>query len=248
MKKLFYIFLFFTQLICAKTPFEKGNEFYTQEKYQDAVDSYESVLKNGQESAELYFNLGNAYYKLNKIAPAIYNYEKALLLSPNNKEIKNNLEFARKMTIDDIKPIPKTGFSKLLNNITGFLHYDAWARRAVFFSSLFLFLFVGYYFTGKTMLKRIFFGGMAVSLLLMILCVGAGFFVKSQFEKERPAIIFSESVEIKSEPNDRAETTFNLHEGTKVYILENLNNWVRIQLADEKEGWMKAQNIKELKL
>jgi tetratricopeptide (TPR) repeat protein len=64
-------------------------------KYEQAIDAYGSVLKTNQHSSELYFNLGNCYYKLNKVAP-IYSYEKALVLSPNDKEVLNNLKFAQK--------------------------------------------------------------------------------------------------------------------------------------------------------
>ena len=102
------------QISLAQTAFEKGNQYYAKENYQAAISSFESVVNSGKQSAELFFNLGNCYYKLHKVAPAIYNYEKALLLSPNDIEIKTNLEFARKMAIDDIKVIPKVGFSKLI--------------------------------------------------------------------------------------------------------------------------------------
>jgi tetratricopeptide (TPR) repeat protein len=66
-----------------------------------------SVLKTNQHSSELYFNLGNCYYKLNKVAPAIYSYEKVSAES-NDKEILNNLKFAQKRTIDEVKVIPKS--------------------------------------------------------------------------------------------------------------------------------------------
>ena len=106
MKKILILLLFVSQVFWAQTAFDQGNKFYEKENYQAAISSYESVANSGKQSAELYFNLGNCYYKLHKVAPAIYNYEKALLLSPNDTEIKTNLEFARKMTIDDIKVIP----------------------------------------------------------------------------------------------------------------------------------------------
>jgi SH3-like domain-containing protein len=38
-----------------------------------------------------------------------------------------------------------------------------------------------------------------------------------------------------------------LHEGTKVYVLETIENWKKIQLSDETEGWVQKEAIKELK-
>lgn len=102
MKNILYIFLLITQTFWAQTAFDKGNNLYQKGNYQEAINVYESVLKSGQQSAELYFNLGNCFYKLNKVAPAIFNFEKALLLKPNDAEIQNNLDFAQKMTIDEV--------------------------------------------------------------------------------------------------------------------------------------------------
>lgn len=248
MKKLLNIFsLLFIAQCWAQASFDKGNEYYRAGKYDEAVKSYEGILNGKQESAEVYFNLGNAYYKLNKVAPAIYNYEKALLIDPNNKATAVNLTFAQKMVIDNIEAVPQAGFSKVLNNFTGAYHYDTWAWMAVGFSMGFLLLFIGYYFAGTTLLKRIFFTLMMLALLSIIVSALSASFVKSATAGERPAIIFSEVVSVKSEPLQSSQDAFILHEGTKVYVTEVLDNWKKIKLADEGEGWIEKSAIKELK-
>ena len=76
MKNIVYLFLLITQVFFAQSSFEKGNRLYQDNKFEEAAQEYENVLKENKEhSAELYFNLGNCYYKLNKVAPSIYNYE-----------------------------------------------------------------------------------------------------------------------------------------------------------------------------
>ena len=105
MKNLLYIIVLTTQVFFAQNGFENGNALYQKGKYQEAITAYESVFRTKKQSAELYFNIGNCYYKLNKVAPAIYNYEKALLLNPTDAEIQNNLKFAQKLQIDDIKTV-----------------------------------------------------------------------------------------------------------------------------------------------
>lgn len=52
---------------------------------------------------------------------------------------------------------------------------------------------------------------------------------------------------LKQNLKNSAENTFELHEGTKVYVKEELDNWKRIQLTDKTEGWIKKDAIKELK-
>ncbi|WP_395048503.1 tetratricopeptide repeat protein [Flavobacterium sp.] len=247
MKKIIFILLLTTQILFAQSGFDKGNYLYQKGRYEQAISEYESVLSAKQHSSELYFNLGNCYYKLNKVAPAIYNYEKALVLSPDDAEIKNNLKFAQKMTIDEVKDVPKVGFSKMVHNLTSTFHYNTWAWISVGFSTLFLLFFIGYYFSQIALSKRIFFFGMFALIFLLLISVSAAISEKNDFENERPAIIFEEMVLVKSEPQKASTTVFTLHEGTKVFVLETLENWKKIQLTDGTEGWIEKTAIKEVK-
>lgn len=252
MKKAIYILVLITNFAFAqnnaKKQFDDANDLYRKENYTEAIQKYESILtKDKVESAELYFNLGNCYYKLGKIAPSIYNFEKALLLNPNDETINTNLHFAQKTAIDDIKVVPEVGFSNFMYKIVAVNNYNTWAWIAVSLATVFLLFFIGYYFSSRTIAKRIFFIGMFVLLALLITSVIFAFLEK-RFEKTiRPAIVFEEVVNVKSEPKTTSENTIILHEGTKVYVKETLDNWKRIQLTDKTEGWIKKEAIKELK-
>lgn len=247
MKKIVFIFLLSTQFFFAQNGFEIGNALYQKGNYDGAITAYESILTTHKQSAELYFNIGNCYYKLNKVAPAIYNYEKALVLNPNDKELKNNLKFAQKLQIDEIKEVPKVGFSKLIRDFTATFHYDSWAWISVSFAVLFLLFFVGYYFSRTTLSKRIFFFGMFLVIFLIVISVLAALFEKNHYDNERPAIVFAEITSMKSEPKASSSDVLVLHEGTKVFVLETLNDWKKVQLTDETEGWIESSAIKEVK-
>lgn len=247
MKNIFYIVLLTSQFFFAQTGFETGNDLYQKAKYQEALNAYESVVNGHQESAELYYNVGNCYYKLNKVAPAIYNYEKALVLKPNNKDVENNLRFAQKRTIDEIKVIPKVGFAKLLRDFTGIYHYNTWGWIAIAFSVLFLLSFIGYYFSQLTVVKRIFFFSMFLVIVLLLISVAAAIFEKDHFDNEKPAIVFAEMTDVRSEPQKMASTVVVLHEGTKVFVEEAVQGWKKVQLTDGTEGWIESNAIKEVK-
>jgi hypothetical protein len=220
---------------------------YQKGQYEQAIQAYESVLDSRQQSADLYFNLGNCYYKLNKVAPSIYNYEKALVLAPEDVDITNNLKFAQKLTIDEVKEVPKVGFAKLLHDFTGMFHFNTWAWISVVFGFLFLGFFIGYYFSLAAVLKRIFFFGMFVWVLFLLVSVGAAIFEKNHFVTDRPAIVFAEVTEVKSEPQKASPATFVLHEGTKVFVKEILGKWKKIELTDGTEGWIESEAIREVK-
>ena len=88
---------------------------------------------------------------------------------------------------------------------------------------------------------------MFVVLLGITLSVSAGIFEQNRLENEKPAIVFAETAPVKSEPKTASPDAFILHEGTKVYILESIANWKKIELTDETTGWIESSAIKELK-
>ena len=249
MKNLIYILLFFLSLGAFaqnETAFKEANALYNEGKYMDAIDKYESILKTEQHSSELYFNLGNANYKINRIAPSVYYYEKALRLSPNDKEIKNNLAFAQNMTIDAIEEVPEVGVSKFFNKVINVFGFDGWAKLTIVLMLLFVGLFITYYFAFSTNRKRLAFITSNVSLFLMLISLFFAFQKYNMVQKDQPAIVFSQETEVRSEPNLRSTEAFKLHEGTKVQVLDTVNNWKKIKLVDGKTGWIPSDDIKAL--
>ncbi|MGB5371686.1 MAG: tetratricopeptide repeat protein [Flavobacteriaceae bacterium] len=250
MKPIIMLFMFF-MAVCAHAQndvlFEQANQAYNEGNYDKAVGDYLDILGKGEHSAALYYNLGNSYYKLNKIAPSIYYYEKALLLTPNDAEIKNNLAYAQNMTLDAIEPMPEMGFSTFYRNLTGMLSFDQWAYTAVLFMMLFVGLYIAFYYFRYATRKRIAFILSMLSLLLSMATTAFAYLQYEAFQNDRPAIVFSSEVEIKSEPNNRSQGVFMLHEGAKVNVLEDLDDYHKISIADGKTGWVPKESIKLLK-
>ena len=228
------------------TIFDAANGLYNKGKYAEAIDKYTRILETKKHSAALYFNLANAHYKLNNIAPSIFYYEKALQLAPNDKDIKNNIAFARNMTIDAIDIIPEAGLTKLLKNIAHKFHFDAWAKFAVLFVFAFVVLFLFYYFSFSSSKKRLAFIGSLLALFLVCLALSFAFYKYNLDERDNPAIIFAQESTVKSEPNIRSQELFRLHEGTKIQVLDTVGDWKKIKLADGKTGWMASEDIKLL--
>ncbi len=226
--------------------FQRAGALYNQEKYQEAIDAYRSILDSGQESASLYYNLGNAHYKLSNIGPSIYYYEKALELAPNDEDIKNNLAFANNATIDAIDVIPEGFISRTIKRFTNMFSYDSWAWISVCCVLLFVILFILYYTAVTSSKKRLFFLSSWVLLFVGIFGIVFAFNQYNTLKNEQFAIIFSQEAIVKSEPNLRSEEVFELHEGTKVNVTETVNNWKKIKLADGKIGWIPAEDLKEL--
>jgi len=226
--------------------FKQGNSAYNKAEYQKAISLYEQTLKMGQISAELYYNLGNAYYKLNNIAESIYYFEKAKQLDPNDEDIIINSNFAKNMTIDAIEKLPESQIVTFQKKIYGIFNFSYWSYLTVILFWIFSGLFLVYVFIKSASLKQTFF---FIALGILIFFMISFLITYSIEEKEKNtnfAILFSNQKDIWSEPNQQAELLFSLHEGTKVEVLDILENWKKIRIANGSEGWIENASLRYL--
>ncbi len=248
MKTLIFNIIFFFSFfgLMAQTPqdfFQQGNEFYKKGKYQEAVKLYEKALNKKEESSELYFNLANAYYKLNKIAPSIYFYEKAKKLNPEDEDIQYNLQLANRMKMDKIEVLP-IGFSRRIGqSISQIFNYNTWAILAIIWSFIGLLTFLVFLFSKNSNYKRLGFAGMFLFLFLLLFSL---YFteISKKISQEKFAIVFVPKTELMTEPNLTSDKLVDLHEGTKVQVIKNDEDWSLIKLPDGKKAWVPKTDIK----
>ncbi len=238
MFKLFLILFFLNTQSQVEVVFDEGNALYNQGNYAEAIEKYTSIINNGSESAELYYNLGNAYYKINDIANSIFYFEKSLLLDPNNNETINNLSFSQNMTIDRIETVPVNQVSKFISKFTNLFDYNTWFLISILFEFLSLIVFSLYLFNKNSDTKKRYFSIGSIFLFCFIIFLSLGVNSKSEYEKNNPAILFDSRISFKSEPNERSEELFLLNEGTKVNVLEKINEWSLIELSNGSKGWV----------
>lgn len=249
MKKLIFllfVFIGFSGMAQDNDLFERANAAYAEEDFRKAVTLYEQILEDGKTSAAVHYNLGNAHYKLNHIAPSIYHFEKALQLDPGDEDIQNNLEFAKNMAIDAIEEAPKKGFLELFSSGTSMFTPSGWGWVAVFCMLLFVGFFLAYYFSRRSLAKRLLFISGMFFLIMSLASAGIGA-MKLQLQQESSfAIVFSEEAEVMSEPNLRSAEVFQLHEGAKVKVTEEFQDWLEIELPNGNQGWMLKSELKRL--
>jgi Ca-activated chloride channel homolog len=83
-----------------------GSALYKEGKYEEAADKLEKsfVTEDIKNEAKGHYNLGNVYYRTGDYQKAIASYQKALELAPDDIDAKYNLELARKMLKEQLKP------------------------------------------------------------------------------------------------------------------------------------------------
>lgn len=241
--------LFVSQIALSQSAedlFKKANDQYKEGLYEEAIKTYDQIKELNLISSEVYYNLGNCHYKLNEVAPAIYNYEKALLIDPFNVDARNNLVFAKKLTIDNIKELPKSIFQKIDESYLKKLSYNEWAVVTIVFVFLGSSLFLLFYFSYTPSLKRLFFVTSMLSFLLFIFSLIVTVKEHAYNLSNVEAIIFAEEIAIKNAPTTNSDDIFTLHEGTKVMVLDAVDRWNKIKIADGKIGWIQTDQIKLL--
>ena len=60
------------------------------------------------------------------------------------------------------------------------------------------------------------------------------------------AVVMVTAISVKSSPDRSAPDIFVLHEGTKVRVVADMEEWCEIVIADGKKGWTERKNIEEI--
>ena len=257
MRMLYYyihtMFLVFCMLLAgssfAQVPemlFQKGNEYYEQADYAQAIETYEKIIDQGYESPGIYYNLGNAYFKSDSLAKAILYYERAQKLAPNDEDIQFNLRIANLKVVDKVETLPDLFFVEWWKSLVNAYSSSGWAT--IFLVLLFAgaFLMIGYLFASNLQLKKtLFFTGVVVFGFAILTLFPA--ISRHHFENNsRYGIITAENTYVKSAPNQKALDAFILHEGSKVELLDNLDEWVKVKFDEDKIGWMKKTDLEKI--
>ncbi|UZR92828.1 tetratricopeptide repeat protein [Chondrinema litorale] len=223
---------------------KEAETYYAEGKYQQAVQVYENLLKStGKESFGVYFNLGNAYFKSNDIPAAILNYERARKIKPQDEDLLFNLEIANQQVVDQFDAVPELGIDQWYRSFLFGLSSNTWAFLSAVFFSLMLFFFGLFLYKSEVNIKR---SSLLGGVLLLIFSALTFMFASQQKEyivDNIEAVVFAPNVTATSAPNQKSTSLFVLHEGTKVQVIEEKENWVRIKISDGNIGWLEANKV-----
>lgn len=246
------IFLFISEnCIQAQTPndyavVKEANKAYTAGEFQKAVDLYEKLVKSGYSAAELYFNLGNSYYRIGDYKSAILYYERAKKLRPDDENIAINLDFCQKYVQDRIEVAPKFFLVNWMESFLNWFSAKAWSMISIFtFIGLLSFILV-FLFTRSLLFRKLSFYLGIVSFFVTSSSFYAAYQQNLEMTSHDTAIIFNQSVSVKSSPNESGTVLFIIHEGLKVTITNRSEGWKEIKLSDGKVGWLQNESIVEI--
>ena len=248
-----YLVMLFAAVVVAKgaetTPAERwevGNKAYIEGKYNDAAVAYRSILEGGEYSVELYYNLANAYFKMDSIGKAILYYNKALRIDPSSADIEHNLALAEAKTKDRIKALPEFFLTGWLKSIRNGMSCMAWSIISILLLAAFLASTLLFLLASQIGLRK---GGFYGALCSFVLFVAATLFAissRNDMLSHDEAVVMISAIAVKSSPDRSASDLFVLHEGTKLKVVAEMDEWCEIVIADGKKGWTERKNIEEI--
>lgn len=244
MIKIFYLLILFQLPDLSKAAqnveniFNSANQNYKTGNFEFAASEYEKLISQGYEGTSLFYNLGNSYYRLGKLGKAILNYEKALKLSPGDEDVLHNLAFVNLKTVDKIETLPKFFLFQWWENLLGLFTVNGWSYFLLGLFLLILTCVVVYFFIKKIEYqKAAFLTGLFLSLIFLftasILTINLNREMNWKF-----GIVMTTKLTAKTSPDYQSKDYFLIHEGLKVKIEDELQNWYKIKLPDGKIGWV----------
>jgi SH3-like domain-containing protein len=72
------------------------------------------------------------------------------------------------------------------------------------------------------------------------------YYQQSDEQLEIEAVIYAQQVDFRSEPNLRSEVIVQLHEGTKLAVIEQIEQWAHVRLANGSMGWLPIESVEKI--
>lgn len=256
MKKLIYLFVtVLLSINClsaqgnaadSTSQWARANKFYMNDDYTAAILLYEEILGTHQHSAAVYYNLGNAYYKNGNIGKAILNYNRALQLDPSDQDIQHNLMLAQAKTIDKIEPVPQFFIKRWFMDLGGIFGSDTWAAMALVFFGVTLGGIILWLISSTLSLRKL---GFYTSFLALVVTVASFVYSQINYTKQtstEEAVVMNSAAPVKSAPSSTSKDLFLIHEGTKVRVVQSLDEWSEVLLEDGNKGWIAKSAIERI--
>ncbi len=225
---------------------EMGNKAYMDGAYDKAVEEYSAILEGGEYSMELYYNLANAYFKMENIGKAILYYNKALRIAPSQEDVLHNLAIAETRTKDKITAVPEFFLHRWMRVVRNSVSCNAWGALSLLFFALILTFVLLFLLASRLGVRKAGFYGALCSLLLFVATTAFAISSRNDILTEDEAVVMSSAISVKSSPDRSATDLFVLHEGTKLRIVAEFDEWIEVVIADGKKGWTERKNIETI--
>ncbi len=220
--------------------FSKANQQYAQGNFKQAISGYESIVRAGRWSANLFYNLGNAWFRSGDLGRAILNYERALALEPHHPEAAANLQIARdEAGALEMQPSWPERYLRFAT-----VNEYAVAAAVIFWATAFG--FVALIFArrrSKTLMALV-----ICCLFLFVLAIYSVYALNHGNKGQGLAIVTGKEVQARLATADTANSVLALPPGSEIKVLSARGEWLYAALPNNLRGWIPAKDAEPVRL
>jgi len=228
----------------ANKAFQEANDAYVNKSYDQAIQLYESIVEQELKSPELFLNLGNAYFQKSEFAKAILSYERGLKLAPNDQDILANLESTNNQLDSEILEVPPFVLVRWWRGFCNVFSTNIWAIFQILMMAAMAFLVGRYFLKQDVGLKRKSLY-QALIILPFFLIAFLAAYSKANFANSESAVVMTET-SIKDGPDERSGEINKLYPGNTVVIIDKIEDWRKVRLANQSVGWIPVESIEKI--
>jgi len=220
--------------------FAKANQAFAQGHFKEAIANYETLIRDGPWSANVFYDLGNAYFRTGDFGRAILNYERALALERHHPEATANLQIAR----DEAHALElPPNWSERYLQFTTINEYSI-AAAVAFWLAIFGMATLIFARRRSTTMIVISIGCLLVSGVAI-----CSVYTLDRGSKGRAlAIVTGKDVQARLATADTANAVLALPSGSEIKVLSTRGDWIYAALPNNLRGWIPAKNAEQVRL
>lgn len=241
------LFLICISILChagdSKDMWQSAQDAYQRGEMEKAASLFEDFLLTHPGSHPAMYNLANCYLQLGNTGKSILWYERSLRLKPNDPDTRHNFSIANARRIDPVVEIREFFLMRWIRVASGLLPVQVWAILSL------LFFWSGIVYFAKRLRSGID-GRGRVIILTIAGCFILSFLLGVQryrdLRRDDIAIVLYEHIEVSIAPDDGSRLVSKIHAGEKVVIIDSLDQFLKIRLANYEQGWIPAEAIERI--
>ena len=215
--------------------------------YQESIVRFEKIVSAGNvRNGKLFYNLANAYLLQGDVGRSILNYRRAERLTPEDRNLQGNLDYARSQVRNSI-PVPPQ--RRVLDTVLAWHDgLPVLPRLAVFviaFDLIWLLAALKLFNLVRFSLRP----PVAMLALVTALCLGSLVVDEVGSWRANEGVIVGEQVVGRKGPDPVGYApSFRapLHAGVEFAIVEERPGWYLVRLRDDRETWLPAAAVERV--
>jgi len=231
--------------VAQQSQFDEANSLLAEGKYQQAIQTYQSIVEDGHLSGALWQNLGIAYTRLDSLGKAEYYFLQAEKFEETEEQATRALQYVNNQFPRQSAVLPELPWIRFFNFLS-----DSFGVAAITFTALF-FLYAGIAFKigawFRFDLRRTFNYVSYAAIVFSILLFFCSVFIQYQQNNYSTGVMIGREATVHEQPRPESSVISTAYEGYTMQVdnneSEQQKDWTYIRLENGMYGWIQSDQI-----